>query len=235
MKPSESLIQPQEDLEMTKKSLGSQVENSNIYGSEVSNRTNYHNESQSSMKRHELTSILNQGVDSQKAIQPKGSNDSGNYNSGEDMMSLEGHFDTRPNKGQIHETNKSCMNLAKISRAIFSKEETNYFKPNKNKDLLTSSMIVNPGNSKIREIFDSSLGRDSKAFSKKKNNRGSVRLNVPNKYSAKGKSPESSFMISKKTLSPITMNIPGESFMRENIPKVRSSIGKFYEFSEYCM
>lgn len=189
------------------------------YNSYNSNATNFDTQSQSSRKRQEMTSIMNHNEISSRGKSNKNSYNQSNYDTNDDLISLEGKTLPHMTKRFFGGVNRSCMNLKKkYEEKAPPKEPEREFKK---KNLLTHSMIVTNyiGTPAKGETWKDSL-RDS-------NPRPSLLSQKSMKFhrSSIKKSPESSFLISKKMLSPIQM-AGGESFLKVNLSKIPSDTGR---------
>jgi hypothetical protein len=193
------------------------------YNSFNSNQTNFDEKSQSSRKRNEITSILNNRVTSGSNNYNPNSSDRNNYDTNDDMISLEGKPLPTMTKKFFGNVNQSCMNFKKKTKTLFTKEEEPLNPMNRKNNMLTHSMIV----SNFIETPIKRMSNYRNPIPSHKMIRQSLKSQKSVQYqrSTSKKSPDSSFLISKKTLSPIQM-AGGESFLKVNLSKIPSDTGK---------
>ena len=194
-----------------------------FYDSYNSNQTNFDDQSQSSRKRKEITSIMNN-----IPITSSGISNRNNFSQNEEITNEElNSFDDRKMPGTVRQyfknVNRSCMNLKKMYPNLYSNEIDSSSKNfNKKKNMLTNSMIVSNyigTPNKTQDLRDSI----SMAIAPKM----SIQSNKSMRFqrSSMNKSLDNSFQISKKNLSPI--QIPVDSFLKVNLSKIPSDTGNF--------
>lgn len=184
-----------------------------------SNQTNFDMQSQLSRRGHEMTSIMNNPMNFSK--ERKNSIDQNTFHiNDDDMGSLEGQSFAKSKPKRAEVMNRSCMDFKKRYRRILTKETENSERNFSKKKLLTSSMIISnftdlPPASGHKEPVMAGPGIRHSTASQK-----SGRFH----RSSFKRSPESSFLVSKKTLNPA--QIPGDSFLKVNLSKIPSGTGK---------
>lgn len=186
------------------------------YNSYNSNATNYEKSSKSSHSRRDITSILNNTQNMYK--DSKETNQVNNFDSNDDIISFEGQSLMKV-KGLIGMTNRSLMNLKKKKPFFQKMDQPSHKEPHK-KNILTNSMIVSnfieTPNKRNDYKFPDFMAQPNRMSLISQNSMRFPGSNIK-------KSPESSFLISRKNLSPI--QIQENSFLKVNLSKIPSDTG----------
>ena len=191
------------------------------YNTYNSNGTNYNGRTDSSQSKRHITSILNNTPGMYKLSTDKMSNARNDFESEDDIISLEGQSMSRVKPDILGLVNRSCMNLQKNFKKMSLKDNELVEKKFKKKDrLLTNSMIVSNFIERPKKINDFKFPDYVP-----KVNRGSLISQNSMKFNRSSikKSPDSSFRISKRILNPVQNH--GESILKVNLSKIPSDTG----------